>query len=115
MPVLKQKIHGRSASTLEVDATTADLAPLLALLEGEVTEYELKSSGGAVAPYPAMLNSKKFSCGNKTQKISCSFSIKHLKPTAFITDVEAVVVGAFDANYESTIKADYANLLYDRN
>lgn len=115
MPVLKQKINGRNVNTLETEATAGDLTDLLALLEGEVTEYELKSSGGAVAPYPLTLNSKKLSCGNKTSKISCAFSVKHAKPTAYINDFEAVVVGAFDANFESSVKADYSNLLYDRN
>jgi hypothetical protein len=115
MPVIKQKIKGRSVNTLVTEATSADLTDLLTLLEGEVTEYDLKASGGSVAPYPLALNTKKFSCGNKTSKISSSFSVKHLKPTVFINDVEAVVIGAFDASYDSTIKADYTNLLYDRN
>lgn len=115
MPVIKQKIKGRTVNTLVTEATTGDLTDLMALLEGEVTDYDLKSSGGAVAPYPLALNTKKFSCGNKTSKISCAFSVKHLKPTAFINDIEAVVVGAFDASYDSTVKADYTNLLYDRN
>ena len=115
MPVLKQKINGRNVNTLETEATAGDLTNLLALLEGEVTEYDLKSSGGSVSAYPLALNTKKLSCGNKTSKISCAFSVKHLKATAFINDIEAVVIGAFDASFESSVKADYSNLLYDRN
>lgn len=115
MPVLKQKIHGKNVNTLETEATTGDLTDLLALMEGEVTQYDLKGTGGSHAEYPLTLNAKKLSCGNKSAKVSCAFNIKHLKPTAFINDIEAVVVGAFDASFDSSIKADYANLLYDRN
>ena len=91
------------------------MTDLLTLLEGEVSNFDLKSTGGSVSAYPTELNRKKFSCGDRTTKVSCSFTIPHAKVTAFTPDFEAVVVGAFDASFDSAIKADYSNLLYDRN
>lgn len=115
MAYIKQSIKGKSVAHITVDATTADLAGLQAILEGEVLTYDLKASGGSVAVYPATLNKKKMSCGDRTTKISCSFTIPHAKSTARISQIEAVVIGAFDASYDVNTKADYANLLYDRN
>lgn len=115
MAIYRQIIKGKNSNTLEVDATDADLADLEALLEGEVQKFDLKSSGGSTAPYPSTLNCKRFSCGDHTTKVSCSFNIPHAKPSAYTPDFEAVVVGAFDASFNSTVACDYMNLLYDRN
>jgi hypothetical protein len=115
MPIIRQTIKGRTVKSLDVEATAADLTALQALLAGEVSVFDLQSTGGSTAPYPTDLNRKRFSCGSKLHKISCSFNIQHMKPTAHIADVEAVVVGAFDASYDSSIKATYTNLLYDKN
>lgn len=115
MPVIKQVIKGRQVNSLDIDASTADMAGLLPLLEGTVTVFEEKSHGGTAAPYPAALNQKRFSCGDRTTKVSTSFKIPHAKTTAFTPDFEAVVIGAFDASPESSVKCDYMNLLYDRN
>jgi len=115
MAIIKQVIHGKTVKVINIDATLSDLTELQSILEGEVTLFGLASKGGNVAPLPAVLNRKKFSCGNRAAKISCSFSVPHVKPTAFTPNFEAVVIGAFDANYEVSNKADYMNLLYDRN
>jgi hypothetical protein len=114
MPIIKQVIKGRTVGYMNLDASDADLVDLEAILEGEVSKWDQKSTGGASAPYPAELNTKKFSCGNKDNNISTSFTIRHVKPTAYKPDFKAVVVGAFDAHPDSAIKADYMNLLYDR-
>ena len=114
MAIIKQRIKGKSVGYLNVTASTADLVDLEALLEGEVSKWDEKSTGGAVSPYPLELNTKKFSCGNRDNDLSTSFTIKHCKATAHKPDFKAVVVGAFDAHPDSVIKADYMNLLYDR-
>lgn len=115
MPIIKQVIKGRQVNSLDVTATTADTTALLALLEGTITVFDEKSSGGSASAYPLVLNRKRFSCGDKTTNVSCSFNVPHLKPTAYTPDLEAVVIGAFDASFDSSVKSDYMNLLYDRN
>jgi len=115
MAVISQKVKGKTVKFFQVDATSADLVDLEALLEGEVSKFESKSTGGSATAYPAQLNRKKFSCGDKTTHVSCSFTIPHVKATVYTPDIEAVVVGAFDASFDSSVKADYTNLLYDRN
>lgn len=115
MAIVKQVIKGRTVRTLEVDASEANIADLVSILAGEVSLFELKSEGGSTSPLPATMNRKRFSCGNRTQKISCSFNVPHVKNSAYINDFETAVIGNFDADYESSIKADYCNLLYDRN
>ncbi len=115
MPIIKHSIKGKNVKTLEVTASTADLVDLNAILEGEITTFDLKSEGGAVATTPTVENRKKFSCGDRDSKVSCSFNIHHAKVTAYTPDFEAVVIGVFDASFDSSVKCDYMNLLYDRN
>ena len=115
MAYIKQVIKGKSVASLTVEATAGDLSSLTALLEGQVTTFDEKASGGSVAVYPLALNRKKMSCGDKTTKVSCSFTIPHAKAAARISQIESVVIGAFDASYDVTTKASYANLLYDKN
>ena len=115
MPIIHQRVKGKTVKYLDVQATNADLAELNSLLEGEVTTFDLKSSGGVATATPTSLNRKKFSCGDRDTHVSCSFTVPHIKDTAFTPDIEAVVIGAFDASYESSVKCDYMNLLYDRN
>jgi len=115
MAIISQFIKQKSVKWFEVNATDADLVGLEAILEGSVTKFNLKSTGGSVSAYPLALNRKKFSGGDKTTKVSCSFTIPHAKETAFTPDFEAVVVGAFDASFDSAVASDYMNLLYDRN
>ena len=110
MAILAQTVKQKSVKWFQIDASTADLVAL----EGEVTKYDEKSSGGTASAYPATLNRKKFSCGDKDTHVSCSFTIPHVKETAYISDIEAVVIGAFDASFDSSVTADYTNLLYDR-
>lgn len=115
MPIIKQKVKGKSVGYLDVTATEADLADLGVLLEGEVTIFDEKASGGSVSPYPLELNRKKFSCGDRDTGVSTSFTVPHCRVTAYKPDFKAVVVGAFDAHPDSVVKCDYMNLLYDRN
>ena len=115
MAYIKQTIKGKSVASLTIEATAGDLLALTGLLEGQITTYDEKANGGSVAVYPVELNRKKMSCGDKTTKVSCSFTIPHAKSTARISQIEAVVIGAFDASYDVSTKASYANLLYDKN
>lgn len=115
MPIIHQRVKGKTVKYLDIQASSADLTELNSILEGEITTFDLKSSGGSATVTPATLNRKKFSCGDKDTHVSCSFTVPHVKATAFTPDLEAVVIGAFDASFDSAVKADYMNLLYDRN
>lgn len=115
MAIIKQVVKGSTVKTLDVDASNADLTELIAILAGEVQTFELKSEGGSTATTPSALNRKRYSCGDKSSNISCSFTVPHAKLTANTPEFEAVVIGAFDASYDSSTKCDYMNLFYDRN
>lgn len=115
MAYITQKIKGKTVKYLNVEATEGDLTDLKAILAGEVSSFDQKSTGGSVAPYPLTLNRKKFSCGNKTNKLSCTFTIPHVKANVYTPTLEGVVINAFDASFDSTIKATHTSLLYDKN
>ena len=116
MSYIKQIVKGRTVKVLDVVASAGDLTALTDLMDGEIHTFDVKSSGGtALAVTPTELNQKRFSCGDRDQNLSCSFKVPHVKATAGKSDFKAVVVGAFDANYETSSKCTYMNLLYDRN
>ena len=106
-----QSIGVKSVGFLMVDASAADLTALEGLMEGKVEKYERKSGGGTAAPMPAVLNTKKFSCGKKSQHYRCSFKVPHLKESKNANDVVAHVVGNFDANFDVSTSCDYCNVL----
>ena len=109
-----QSIGSKSVGFLMVVASAADLTVLEGLMEGKVEKYDLKSSGGTAAPMPAVLNTKKFSCGKKSQHYRCSFKVPHLKTTKTANDVFAHVVGNFDANFDVSTSCDYCNVLLSK-
>jgi len=115
MSYIKQIVKGKTVKTLNVTASADDLTALTDLMDGQIETYDEKSSGGSDIATPAQLNRKRFSCGDRSQNLSCSFTVPHVKAGANKSDFKAVVVGKFDANYQSTTKATYMNLLYDRN
>jgi len=115
MSYIKQVVKGKTVKTINVAGTAADITALTDLMDGQIELYDEKSSGGTDVATPAQLNRKKFSCGDRSQNLSCSFTIPHVKAGATKSDFKAVVVGKFDANYITASKATYMNLLYDRN
>lgn len=115
--MIKQKIGGRNVNTVSASGSVADMTALGAILEGELTFYELKGEGGTTASAPASMNAKKFSVGKKYlsgQRKSASVSIPHVKLTKSFSHIQTAVVGQFDESYESSAKCDYSNLFYDR-
>ena len=103
--MLKQRIQGLQVKTVSVKGSKADTGKLQALLAGEVEVYELKGEGGTALPVlPANLNRKTFTVGAKTPtgRRSCYF-----------TTIPATVIGKFDADYDSGIKADFCNMKFD--
>ncbi len=108
--MLRQTLNGVRVN-VKCDGAETTLAPLLA---GLVEQFDLKTSGGSPAPMPAVLNRKRIAVGDSTQKISCSFTVPHIKETAKYTDIELAVKGKFDAHYDQTVKCDYVSIVYDK-
>jgi len=115
MSYIKQIVKGKTFKTLDVLASADEITTLKELMDGQVEEYDVKTSGGSDITTPAQLNRKRFSCGDKSQNLSCSFIVPHVKAGTSKNDLKSFVIGAFDASYISTTKATYLNLLYDRN
>lgn len=114
--MIKQRIGGRNVNTVSASGSVADMTALGAILEGELTFYELKFEGGTSAN-PAVLNAKKFSVGKKYlsgQRKSASVSIPHVKATTSFSEIQTAVIGQFDESFDSSTKCDYSNLFYDR-
>ncbi|MCX6051300.1 MAG: hypothetical protein NTZ60_02195 [Campylobacterales bacterium] len=114
--IIAQKANGKSIKWFQLDATAGDVADLQALLEGEVTLFNEESRNGTAGSVtPTDFNRKKFSVGKHGAGLSCSVTVPHVKLTAKINNIEAVVIGAFDATFEVATACDYMNYLYDRN
>lgn len=115
--MIKQRIGGKNVNTVNVVASEADLAGLSAILEGELTTYELKAEGGTATAVPAQMNGKKFSVGKRYlsgQTRSASVYIPHVKVSKTFSDLTTAVIGQFDEDFEGAAKCEYANLIYDR-
>lgn len=108
--MLRQTLNGVRVN-VKCEGAEVNLKPLLA---GLVEEFTLKAQGGTPAPAPQSLNRKRIAVGDSTQKISCSFTVPHLKETALYTDIEGAILGKFDAHYDQSVKCDYVNLIYDK-
>jgi len=112
--VLKQRINGKTVATLYVEGSAGDIGALKALMEGQVDEYELKSSGGTSAALPTQLESKRCSVGKKVDaysRVSCVFRIPHLPASKSEDDVRNAVLGKFDCHYDLTEACEYFNYL----
>jgi hypothetical protein len=109
-----QKVNGKNANTITADDSV--ITALNSFLVGTLSVYKQEgSTTGTSIPYPAMPNAKTISCGKKTGKAykNCSFAIKHVKESKQYPDIAALVVGQFDANYATSEKATYCNLVLD--
>lgn len=108
--MIRQTLNG-IRNTVKCDGAETTVLPLLA---GFVEQYDLKASGGSPAPMPAKLNTRRLAVGNKDQKVSCSFTVPHIKETAKFPDIESALLGKFDAHYDQAIKCDYVSMVYDK-
>ena len=115
--MIRQKIGGRTVNTVIATGTADDMNALASLMEGELETYELKFEGGTTAPAPASLNAKHFSVGKKYlsgQRKSASVKIPHVKTSVSFAEIQTQVIGQFDESFESSVKCEYSNLLFDR-
>ncbi|MFT7005380.1 MAG: hypothetical protein ACJAWW_002754 [Sulfurimonas sp.] len=111
MPLITQVIKGKTVNRANIVASDADMTDLLALLEGEVTQYKEEGTAGTSAPYPDSLNTKKFSA--RKDDNSCSVTIRHCKSTAGTRNIRTSAIGKLDCDWETAIKAEKINLFYD--
>lgn len=121
--MLRQKINGKTTTISVNPASADDLTALKGLLAGEVSVFDLKSQGG-VAPVSDLnseaLNRKDFIIGKRgivgsNGRVSCYVRIPHMKKTANLaTDVQPLVVGKFNADFITAVKADYITMKFDR-
>jgi len=82
------------------------------LLEGKVEEWETKATGGTATTKPSVFNMMKFACGkNGKPRYSCAFTLRHVDSSKDDQDVKSLVIGAFDADWVTTEKAEYCRLI----
>jgi hypothetical protein len=115
--MIRQKIGGKSVNTVNATASTEDITALSAILEGELTVFDVKFEGGTASALPALMNGKKFSVGKKYlsgQTRSASVYVPHIKATKSFSEIAVAVIGQFDEDFEGTAKAEYSNLIFDR-
>jgi len=112
MALLRQIINGQRVNTINVDASADDLNALKSLLEGKVEEWEKKAEGRTAASKPAIPNLMRFACGkNGKPRYSCAFTLRHVDLAKDEQDVKSLVIGAFDASWETAEKAEYCHLI----
>ncbi|WP_324171714.1 hypothetical protein [Sulfurimonas sp.] len=111
MPLITQTIKGRSVNRVAILASEADLTDVLALLEGEVTQYKEEGTAGTSEPYPYSKNTKKFSV--RKDENSVSVTIRHCKASVGTRAIRAAAIGKLDCDWETAIKAEKLNLFYD--
>lgn len=110
--MIKQIINGKTAGISYVNVSSADFTTISAVLAGKSENYTKVAEGGT--PFSVTTpNAVKFSVGTVSinGRISTAVSIPHLKVGKKDNDIRTVALGAFDLNYESTIKCDYVNMI----
>lgn len=109
--MIRQIVNGKTVKTVNVSASTADLATLSGLMAGQLETWETKGSGGTPAN-PAVLNHIGLAVGKKLMGgavHSQSVFIPHVKPTKHFSDIRANVVGVWDMDFNSSTACEYAN------
>lgn len=116
--MLKQNIKG-VVRNVNANGSEEDVTALIKLMAGEITEYELKASGGSeLRELPETLNKKVYIVGSKATstngRISTMISIPHVNPSRVFHLISADIINKFNADYETAVKADYVNLKFDK-
>lgn len=106
--MIKQVINGAQRRTVNADMSNADFLLLQAVLAGKSEEWQLQSSGGAVANGKT-LNSIKLAVGKKglTSRRSAGVFLPHIKPTKTLQDLQFAIVSNWDEDFESSVKCEY--------
>jgi len=117
MKIIAQRISARSLpKIMEVDDGVVDA--LSKLMVGLVEIFDLKASGGkAITQTPEPLNRVRISVrafDKNGTVVACSFSVPHVKPDLPYKDLQALVLGKFNAYWDSNLKASDASVIYDK-
>ena len=110
MSLIVQTVRSNYRSN-DVEMSVGDIATFQTLLEGKVTVFDLKSSGGVDVATPANFRLRKFGVSRPADKLSCTVTLKHIKPSKHETDVFAHMA-LFDADYVSAVSATKINQIY---
>ena len=108
--LIRQSCRGNYRSN-DFDASAGDLAPIVAIMEGVIEQYEKKAEGGTDVPTPSVLRGLKFGVSRPADNLSGTVNIKHLKVGKDSRDVFAAI-GLFDADYKSALKATKIRQIY---
>lgn len=111
MSLIRQSVRGNFRQN-DVVMSAGDLLTFQSLLEGKVTVFDEKSSGGTDIATPALLRSVRLGVNRKLDKLSCTVNIKHMKPAKHLTDLFAEKV-LFDADFESALAATGMRCIYE--
>lgn len=111
MPLIKNQCKGLY-STMDIEATTADISALTELMEGEISIFEDKGSGGTdIAETPVANTRVKLAVNRREDKLGCTVHLNYIKPTKNEDDLYALK-NLFDADYDSTLKATGMRIIY---
>ncbi|MDD5400758.1 MAG: hypothetical protein PHQ93_06205 [Sulfurimonas sp.] len=88
--------------------STADATTLSAILVGKLQTWKLESEGGTAITV-ATPNYIRFAVGKKgiSNRQSTSVFVPHMKNTKTLKDIESVVIGNWDADFQTTSKCEY--------
>jgi hypothetical protein len=117
MKLISQRISARTLpKIMEVDDGVVDA--LSKLMVGLVEIFDLKASGGKeMSQTPEPLNQVRMSVrtfDKDGSTIGCAFRIPHVNPALAYKDLENLVVGKFDAYWNSDLKASDVSIIYDK-
>ena len=83
MPLIKQEVKKNYRSN-DVVMSAGDTAIFTELLEGIISIFEEKASGGTDVVTPAVLRGMKFGVSRKADSLSATASIKHVKASKHV-------------------------------
>ena len=115
--MLRQYINGKWVNSIYVDAGADEITAIKSLLEGKFEEWDKKAETGKDEPLPAKLNAIKVRCGRKIGNgtSSCAFTLRHINPAKTSGDIKPLVIGKFVSSFQDDTKAEYAELLGNKN
>ncbi|MCX6073352.1 MAG: hypothetical protein NTY39_03455 [Campylobacterales bacterium] len=110
MARIAQRVR-KNSRVSNVVINDADLVIVQGLMEGIVTVYDEKSSGGTDVPTPSTLRQIKLGVNRKFDHLSCTVTIKHMKSSKHLADIFADKA-TFDANFTSALPATGIRAIY---
>lgn len=110
MPLIRQEVKKNFRSN-DVVMSAFDLTALETLMEGKISIFDLKESGGTDVPTPSVLRGMKFGISRSADSLSCTVTLKHIKPSKHANDVFAHKA-LFNADYQSALTATKMNMIY---